>query len=288
MQVTSIARHPPSIILNSKVRISEAIKMLSTKNVRHAIISNDGIKVDGIISARDIIKYIRKNCQQISKAFEFPIEEIMNRNPIIARITDDIPNLIHLMIKNDIGFLPLLDEESKIWGSLSERHLFKLFSDCPTFIRVSEIMSKPLIKLDIKATLMDVINLMIDEKIRRIPLTSNNELWGIVTIKDLIKFFSSSYVEKMIDKELDSYILHISACKIAKQNPKIINPEADLSIAVRIMKENDIGSLIVMSEDKPIGIITERDFLTKIPKLSGVEFIMDSERKRVIIGRVHF
>ncbi|MCS7098233.1 MAG: CBS domain-containing protein [Candidatus Methanomethyliaceae archaeon] len=288
MQVASIARHPPSIVLNSSVKISEAIRMLSAKNVRHAIISNDGIRVDGVISAKNIIKYIRKNYQQISKAFESPIEQIMNRNPIVARITDEIPDLIHLMIKNDIGFLPLLDEESRIWGSLSERHLFKLFSDYPTFIRVSEIMSKPLIGLDIKATLMDVINLMIYENIRRVPLISNNELWGIITIKDLIKFFSSSYVENIISQELSSYILYTNVCKIAKQNPKTINPEADLSIAVKIMKENDIGSLIVVSEDKPIGIITERDFLTKIPNLSGVEFIMDSEKKRVIIGRVHF
>ncbi|MEM2178447.1 MAG: CBS domain-containing protein [Candidatus Methanomethylicaceae archaeon] len=288
MQVASIARHPPAIILNSSTKILEAIKMLSIKNVRHAIVSNNGIKINGIVSAKDIIRYIGKNINQIPKALNSSIELIMNRNPIIANKNDELPDLINLMIKNDIGFLPLLDEESKIWGSLSERHLFKLFVEYPTFIRVSEIMSKPLIKLDVKATILDVLNLMISENIRRVPLMKDNKIWGIVTIKDLIKFFASNYLENLLNEELFNYILYTSSCKIAKQNPKTINPEADLSIAVKIMKENDIGSLIVISEDKPIGIITERDFLLKVPNLNGVDFITDLNKKRVIIGRIHF
>ncbi|MDH5806971.1 MAG: CBS domain-containing protein [Candidatus Methanomethylicaceae archaeon] len=288
MQVASIARHPPAIILNSSTKILEAIKMLSIKNVRHAIVSNNGIKINGIVSAKDIIRYIGKNINQIPKALNSSIELIMNRNPIIANKNDELPDLINLMIKNDIGFLPLLDEESKIWGSLSERHLFKLFVEYPTFIRVSEIMSKPLIKLDVKATILDVLNLMISENIRRVPLMKDNKIWGIVTIKDLIKFFASNYLENLLNEELFNYILYTNACKIAKQNPKTINPEADLSIAVKIMKENDIGSLIVISEDKPIGIITERDFLLKVPNLNGVDFITDLNKKRVIIGRIHF
>lgn len=288
MQVASIARHPPAVILSSNAKVLEAIKALSIKNVRHAIVSNDGVKINGVISAKDIIRYIGRNLNQIPKALASPIEVIVNRNPIVASKNDELPDLIDLMIKNDIGFLPLLDEESRIWGSLSERHLFELFVDYPTFIKVSEIMSKPLIKLDVRATILDVLNLMISENIRRVPLMKDNKLWGIVTIKDLMKFFASDYSGNLLNEELCDYVLSTNACKIAKQNPKTINPEADLSIAVKIMKENAIGSLVVISEDKPIGIVTERDFLLKVPNLNGVDFIMDLNRKRVIIGRIHF
>jgi CBS domain-containing protein len=281
MYVTLIARHPPALILPMNIRIIDAIKLLSEKNVRHAIISNDGIKINGLLSVKDILRYIRK------KSFNIlweTIEPIVNKKPIIGKITDEIPNLIKIMAKYDIGVIPIVDEEMKIWGLFSERHLFKLFSDVQTFIRVSEIMSKPLITTDIKSTIDDVVELMLDNDIRRIPIVSKNKLIGIITIKDIIRFMASNYFENIINKELNPF--EINALKIASLNPKTISPEVDLSEAVKIMNSNNIGSLIVVHNDKPIGIITERDFILKIPKLNGVEFIID--KKGVIIGRLYF
>ncbi len=281
MQVTLIARHPPALILPMNIKLFDTIKTLSEKNVRHAIISNDGIKIDGLLSAKDILRYIRK--KSLNALWE-TIEPIVNKKPIIGKITDEIPELMKIMAKYDIGVIPIVDEELKIWGLFSERHIFKLFSDVQTFIRVSEIMSKPLITTDIKSTLYDVINLMLDNDIRRIPIISENKLIGIITIKDIIRFMASKYFEEIINKELNPF--EINTLKIATLNPKTISPELDLSDAVKIMNSNNIGSLIVVYDNKPIGIITERDFILKIPKLNGVEFIID--KKRVIIGRLYF
>ena len=43
-----------------------------------------------------------------------------------------------------------------------------------------------------------------------------------------------------------------------------INPEASLSDAARIMGEKHIGSLIVIKYSTPVGIVTERDLLSKV------------------------
>jgi CBS domain-containing protein len=43
-----------------------------------------------------------------------------------------------------------------------------------------------------------------------------------------------------------------------------ISPEASMEEAARIMGEKHIGSLIVTKYDTPIGIVTERDLLTKV------------------------
>jgi len=99
--------------------------------------------------------------------------------------------MMRLMAKHDIGMLPLLDENSEIWGSLSERHLFRLFEASQMFVKVFEIMSKPLITLDLKNTLLDAMRVMIKHDIRRIPIMNEGELWGIVTVKDIIRFLAS-------------------------------------------------------------------------------------------------
>jgi CBS domain-containing protein len=43
-----------------------------------------------------------------------------------------------------------------------------------------------------------------------------------------------------------------------------IAPEASLDTAARIMGEKHIGSLIVLKYGTPVGIVTERDLLSKV------------------------
>lgn len=296
--VMSIARHPPAVVFPSSTSVIDAIRMMHKKSVRHAIVSNDGQRVDGLVSAKDILNYLGGGEKfnilmdlhggNLHKALHSPIEPIVNKKPIVARTTDTLPELMSLMAKKDIGMLPLIDENSKIWGSLSERHLFKLFESNQMFVKVFEVMSKPLITLDTKATLLDISRLMIGRDIRRVPIMSDGQLWGIVTVKDIMRFLASDYVEDAIKRGLCEYLLSTNVSKIATLNPKTVGPDADLSDAVRIMNANNVGSLIVVSSGGPVGILTERDLLLKLPKLRGVEFMTDVARNRVIVGRIHF
>ncbi|MGA2572700.1 MAG: CBS domain-containing protein [Candidatus Methanomethylicaceae archaeon] len=295
---TSIARHPPAVILRTDSSARDAIKMMAEKSVRHAIVSNDGRKIDGIVSAKDILNYlgggekykiVETSCScDILVALGSSIDPIINRKPVIASTTASLPDMMNLMSKHDIGMLPLLDENGIIWGSLSERHLFKLFEENQMFVRVFEIMSKPLITLDSKATLLDTMRVMIKNDIRRIPIMHEGALWGIITVKDVIKFLASPYVDEAINKGLCDYLFTSNVSKIASQNPKTVGPDEDLCDAVKKMNSFNVGSLIVMSGGKPVGMLTERDFLLKLPKLRGVEFITDVSKNRVLVGRIHF
>ncbi|MGQ9759015.1 MAG: CBS domain-containing protein [Candidatus Methanomethylicaceae archaeon] len=296
--VTSVARHPPAAVFTMKTKVIDAIRMMNEKSVRHAIVSNDGQRIDGLVSAKDIINFLgggekfrilkEKFGENIHIALDSPIEPIVNMRPIVARVSDTLPEVMCLMAKHDIGMIPLLDEQDRIWGSLSERHLFRLFEANQMFVKVFEIMSKPLITLDNKATLLDLSRMMIGNDIRRIPIMKDGQLWGIVTVKDIIRFLASPYVDDVINKGLSNHLFHINVSKISTLNPKTVSPDVDLSDAVKIMNANNVGSLIVVSSGRPIGILTERDLLLKLPRLRGVEFMTDANRNRVIVGRIHF
>jgi len=296
--VTSIARHPPAVILSQSTSAKSAVLSMADKSVRHAIVSDDGIQMIGIVSAKDILNYlgggdkysiVKQNFEgNIFKALESPIAPIVNRKPLVGKTSAALPELMALMAKHDIGMLPLLDDDSSIWGVLSERHLFKLFEENQMFVKVFEIMSKPIITLDTKSTLLDAMRTMIKYDIRRIPITNEGNLWGIITVKDIIRFLASTYVQGAIDKGLSEYLFNTNICKISTICPKTVSPEVDLSDAVKTMNSFNIGSLIVMSLGCPVGILTERDFLLKLPKLRGVEFMTDVSRNRVLVGRIHF
>lgn len=52
--------------------------------------------------------------------------------------------------------------------------------------------------------------------------------------------------------------------EIMSQNPVTIGPQATASEAAEIMRDQEIGSLIVVEDGKPTGIVTERDIVTKV------------------------
>lgn len=52
--------------------------------------------------------------------------------------------------------------------------------------------------------------------------------------------------------------------EIMSQNPVTIAPAATVAEAASIMREKDIGSLLVVEEGRPTGIVTERDIVTKV------------------------
>ena len=296
--ITAIARHPPAVVLRTDASAKDSIRQMDQKSVRHALVSDDGRRMDGILSAKDLLNYLGGGEKfdlvqssfggDIGRALDSSIAPLFNRSPIVGRVDASLPDLMVLMSKHDIGVLPLLDKDDAIWGVLSERHLFKLFEENEMFVRVFEIMSKPLITLDAKATLLDAMHTMIKNDIRRIPIMSEGRLWGIVTVKDVIKFLASPYVEGILGKGLSDYLFNTNISKIATPNPQTASPDDDLSDAVRKMNAHNVGSLIIIANDRPVGILTERDFLLKLPRLRGVEFITDVSRNRVLVGRIHF
>ncbi len=116
-------------------------------------------------------------------------------------------------------------------------------------IRISDIMSFPVISVAPATTMREVQNLMVTEKIRGIIVMEDDKIHGIIVLWDL----------KRIKKEQhwDSPVKAFMARDIIT-----IEPGAAPSIAARIMIENDIGYLPVVENDKVIGIVTRTDILT--------------------------
>jgi CBS domain-containing protein len=72
---------------------------------------------------------------------------------------------------------------------VTERDILK--KCCPNMtcqkIKVGDIMSKPLITVDIDTPIGDAIELMDRKNIRRLLVTENGEVKGIVTQRDLMR-----------------------------------------------------------------------------------------------------
>ncbi|MEM1546401.1 MAG: CBS domain-containing protein [Candidatus Methanomethylicia archaeon] len=96
-----------------------------------------------------------------------------------------------LMLDKNIGYLIVLERGRPI-GMVSERDLvFKVMAleKEPSKVKVSEIMSKPLITVDPDATLDEVVEIMVKYDLRRIPVVKDGIIYGMFSTRDLARHF---------------------------------------------------------------------------------------------------
>jgi len=63
---------------------------------------------------------------------------------------------------------------------------------------------------------------------------------------------------------LDRMRARIPVVEIMTPEPVTIAAEATAAAAAKVMRDKDIGSLVVVDRGRPIGIVTERDLVTKV------------------------
>ena len=97
-----------------------------------------------------------------------------------------------LMNKNDIGAVVIVDKNKKPKGILTERDVLRLVAQGKDLskIKVQTVMSKKVKSTDIKSTVMEVSKIMHDHSFRRIIITKNQKLAGMMTDKNLIELMS--------------------------------------------------------------------------------------------------
>jgi CBS domain-containing protein len=120
-------------------------------------------------------------------------------------------------------------------------------------------MSERLITITPETTCPEAQRLMLENKIRRLPVLQSGKLVGIVTLGDIREAKPSDATTLSI-YELNYLMDKLTAKDFMTPNPITIAPDATLGEAARLMVDHRVGGLPVIDHGKLIGIITETDF----------------------------
>jgi CBS domain-containing protein len=114
--------------------------------------------------------------------------DVMTPNPASVSDRDSIKRVAEIMKREDAGVVPVVDGR-KIIGIITDRDIVvRLLAEGkdPANAKVNEAMSKQVRTVKEDTPVNEVLELMSNEQIRRVPVTnSNNELVGIVSIGDI-------------------------------------------------------------------------------------------------------
>ena len=111
------------------------------------------------------------------------LKDIMNRNLVICHVDDDVSLISSNMRDNDVGFIPIVDR-NRVVGIITDRDLAcRVFSN-ELDGNITDYMSRDIVSVDVNDDILDVLDKMKSHRIKRIIVTDNNKVVGVVSISD--------------------------------------------------------------------------------------------------------
>jgi CBS domain-containing protein len=136
---------------------------------------------------------------------------------------------------------------------------------------VGDWMTSNPVTISPKTKLPDAHKLMVERRVRRLPVVDDGRLVGIVTLGDVREAEPSDATSLSIF-ELNYLLAQLTVDRIMTRHPITVTPETPLRVAAQIMLTQKIGGLPVMSHEKLVGIITETDiFRVLVQQLTEAE-----------------
>jgi CBS domain-containing protein len=115
------------------------------------------------------------------------VREIMTAGVVTAGLDADVLKVAQLMRDHNVGSVVLCDREGEPAAMVTDRDLAirALAEDRPTSEPVGEHASRPLVTGDPEMELAEAAALMVQHRIRRLPVLGEAGLVGIVTLDDI-------------------------------------------------------------------------------------------------------
>jgi acetoin utilization protein AcuB len=129
-------------------------------------------------------------------------------------------------------------------------------------------MSHPVITVTPDLPVMDALELMRRERIRRAPVVHNGKLVGIVSAKDLLNATPSSATLLSV-WEVNYLVSKIKVKEVMTKKVLTTTVDTPIEEAARIMADNKVGGLPVLRDGKVVGIITETDLFKILLEMMG-------------------
>lgn len=186
-KVEEIMSYPLNTIsLTSSIK--EAAQMMIEKKIRRLAVRESG-KVVGIITASDLIRSLPEVPETMHVWFE--VDYFMSKRVITVDEETPVDSVAKIMGEKSIGSVIITSHGEPI-GIFTERDLLTKFlaEDRSLKIEVGKACSSPLITAPMGISVHDAAFIMTSKHIRRLPITREGELVGILTARDLLEAYA--------------------------------------------------------------------------------------------------
>ena len=260
------------VTLPPTATIMEAIKIMTERRFRRIPITDAGTKrLEGVVTTVDIIDFLgggNKNLLvknrfkgNLLAAINEEVRQIMETDVAYLHEQADFKEAITTMLKRRTGGLPIINDDMQVVAIFTERNAIELMGGPLTNKIVDDYMTRNVKLASTDTPIGQAAKVMVENRLRRLPVVKDGIFAGIVTASDIIHFLGrgdafSKLVTGDIHEALDQPIGSIISDDLVWTSLG-----TDMGTAMQIMLERKIGSLPALEGDYLRGIITESDIL---------------------------
>ncbi|MHC4537277.1 MAG: CBS domain-containing protein [Planctomycetota bacterium] len=115
-------------------------------------------------------------------------KDIMSKNVVSVKKDTPIFEAVQILVEQNISGLPVVEENMTLAGILSEKDVVDLFyeSENAENKTVNDYMTDPAFHFEENSDLKKICNFLLKNIFRRVPITSDGKLIGIISIKDVL------------------------------------------------------------------------------------------------------
>lgn len=124
------------------------------------------------------------------------IGAVMSKDVLTARKEDTVMSMLERLQKHRIGAIVVINKDDVPIGIITERDIIQalvVYKEETFKKQAQDIMSAPVLTLDPEQDIDSAAILMTLNGIRRIPITKDNKLVGLITYRDLTNALRKSY-----------------------------------------------------------------------------------------------
>jgi len=233
-----------------------------------------------VVDSKDHFKGMLDKRTLIRSRIDYSTTKVRKFIAKTAVLTEEMPlnKAASLMFASDFHVLPVVDENKKVIGIAGARDLLSEVID-ELDGTASEVGSMKLITMKDSDSVASAISLMHQKRMGHIPLVDEQgRLTGIASLIDIFRFHTASQQGSNPGRgakhgrtsksgqdagDRPSYDA-LPIQNIMSRSVVTASPSATLKQIVKLLKASEVSDIVLVEDDKPVGIITSKDLLREV------------------------
>jgi CBS domain-containing protein len=135
------------------------------------------------------------------------LRHVLSKPVTTINVNDSVGVAAETMVKNEIGAVVVLEDKNPV-GIITERDIIKQVTKGTDALKnpVKQVMSRPLTTASPDMSVQQAFELMLRKGIRRLPVLDGNNLVGIATEKDLMRWVLRVSYEPNVPKHIKAIL----------------------------------------------------------------------------------
>jgi len=122
------------------------------------------------------------------------VRDVMKKDIIVVKAHESVQHISKVLTEKNISNIPVIDQKGKLVGVVSEQDIIKAMgSDKFMKLSAKDIMTKNVLSVKENDPLEYVSKIFMEKPYRRLPVTRNKTVVGVITREEIIQSFMSEY-----------------------------------------------------------------------------------------------